>query len=151
MIDVKLETASTDEFWMRLALQLARIAADNNEVPVGAVLVDDSNRLVATGYNQPISEHDPTAHAEIQVLRAAAQALGNYRLVNTTLYVTLEPCTMCVGTMVHARVGRLVYAAREPKAGAIESAAQFVGDDSIQSSLRCHRWNTRSGVFLRAE
>ena len=106
---------------MQQALAQARIAADKDEVPVGAVLVDATGQLIAAGHNQPISSHDPTAHAEIVVLRAAAQKLGNYRLPETTLYVTLEPCTMCVGAIVHARVGRLVYGAAEPKTGALES------------------------------
>ena len=114
-----------DADWMRQALAQARIAAEFEEVPVGAVLVDAQGELVAVGHNQPISAQDPSAHAEIVTLRAAAQKLGNYRLPDTTLYVTLEPCTMCVGALVHARVGRLVYGATEPKTGAIESAHQL--------------------------
>jgi tRNA(Arg) A34 adenosine deaminase TadA len=110
---------------MRHALEQARIAADQNEVPVGAVLIDAAGELIACGYNQPISAHDPSAHAEIVALRAAARKLGNYRLPDTTLYVTLEPCTMCVGALVHARVGRLVYGTTEPKTGAIESAQRL--------------------------
>jgi tRNA(adenine34) deaminase len=110
---------------MRQALAQARIAADLEEVPVGALLVDAAGELIAVGHNQPISAQDPSAHAEIVTLRAAAQKLGNYRLPDTTLYVTLEPCTMCVGALVHARVGRLVYGATEPKTGAIESAQQL--------------------------
>ena len=116
---------TNDLEWMRLALAQARIAAESDEVPVGAVLVDSTGELIAAGHNQPITACDPSAHAEIVVLRAAAQKLGNYRLPETTLYVTLEPCTMCVGAMVHARVGRLVYGAAEPKTGAIESAQQL--------------------------
>jgi tRNA(adenine34) deaminase len=115
----------SDEIWMRQAIAQAQIAADLDEVPVGAVLVDAAGELLAAGYNQPISARDPSAHAEIVALRAAAQKLGNYRLPDTTLYVTLEPCTMCVGALVHARVGRLVYAATEPKSGAVESARQL--------------------------
>ncbi|MDH3636452.1 MAG: tRNA adenosine(34) deaminase TadA [Gammaproteobacteria bacterium] len=110
---------------MQQALGQAQIAADKDEVPVGAVLVDADGNLIAAGHNQPISACDPSAHAEMVVLRAAAQKLGNYRLPDTTLYVTLEPCTMCVGAMVHARVGRLVYGAAEPKTGAIESAQRL--------------------------
>ena len=110
---------------MRQALQQAQLAASRNEVPVGAVLVSKAGELIASGHNQPIMAHDPTAHAEILVLRAAAQLLKNYRLPDTTLYVTLEPCTMCVGALVQARVGRLVYGAVEPKTGAIESAHQL--------------------------
>jgi tRNA(adenine34) deaminase len=110
---------------MRQAIAQAQIAADLDEVPVGAILVDAMGELLAAGYNQPISARDPSAHAEIVALRAAAQKLGNYRLPNTTLYVTLEPCTMCVGALVHARVGRLVYGTTEPKTGAIESAQRL--------------------------
>lgn len=115
----------SDADWMWQALAQARIAADLDEVPVGAVLVDAAGELLAVGHNQPISTQDPSAHAEIVALRAAAQKRGNYRLPDTTLYVTLEPCTMCVGALVHARVGRLVYAATEPKTGAIESAQRL--------------------------
>jgi len=107
---------------MQQALAQAQAAAAKDEVPVGAVLVDDAGELIAAGHNQPISTSDPSAHAEIVVLRAAAQKLGNYRLPGTTLYVTLEPCVMCVGALVHARIARLVYGATEPKTGAIESA-----------------------------
>ncbi len=112
----------SDEAWMREALAQAQIAAHKDEVPVGAVLIAASGELIAAGHNQPISAQDPSAHAEIVVLRAAAKKLGNYRLPDTTLYDTLEPCTMCVGALVHARVGRLVYGATEPRTGAIESA-----------------------------
>jgi len=98
------------------------VAADKGEVPVGAVLVDAAGELLAAGHNQPIGACDPSAHAEIVTLREAARKLGNYRLPDTTLYVTLEPCTMCVGVLVHARVRRLVYAASEPRTGAIASA-----------------------------
>ena len=110
---------------MSEALALARQAAEKDEVPVGAVLINDNNELIASGHNQPIGASDPTAHAEIIVLREAARKLNNYRLPNTTLYVTLEPCTMCVGALVQARVKRIVYGAVEPKTGAIESAHQL--------------------------
>lgn len=113
-----------DRHWMQQALGLAQQAAQRGEVPVGAVLVRDGV-LLAEGCNQPISANDPTAHAEIVALRAAARAVGNYRLPDTTLYVTLEPCTMCVGAMIHARVARLVFAAREPRAGAVCSQHQL--------------------------
>jgi len=105
---------------MRAALAEAARAGDAGEVPIGAVLVLDG-AIIGTGFNQPISSHDPTAHAEIVALRAAAKAAGNYRLTGATLYVTVEPCLMCVGAMVHARIGLVVYGAPEPKAGAIES------------------------------
>jgi tRNA(adenine34) deaminase len=110
---------------MREALAQARIAAERGEVPVGAVLVDARGELLAAGHNQPIGACDPSAHAEIVTLRKAALAAGNYRLPGTTLYVTLEPCTMCVGVLVHARIERLVYAATEPRTGAIESAQRL--------------------------
>jgi len=108
------------EAFMRAALEQAREARRRNEVPVGAVVVLDG-RIVGAGFNQPIASADPTAHAEIVALREAARRLGNYRLTGATLYVTVEPCLMCVGAMVHARVATLVYGAREPKAGAVES------------------------------
>jgi tRNA(adenine34) deaminase len=117
--------AKDDAFWMQQALEQARLAAARDEVPVGAVLVDKTGECIAGGHNQPIAAHDPTAHAEIMVLREAAKRLQNYRLPDTTLYVTLEPCTMCVGALVQVRVGRLVYGAVEPKTGAIESAHQL--------------------------
>lgn len=105
---------------MRQALAVATEARDAGEVPIGAVVVIN-DAVVAAGYNQPISSHDPTAHAEIVALRAAAAVLGNYRLTGATLYVTVEPCLMCVGAMVHARIGLVVFGAPEPKAGAIQS------------------------------
>lgn len=108
---------------MQLALQLAKSAAENNEVPVGALIVNNKDgQIIGTGYNQPISSNDPTAHAEIVAIRHAAQTISNYRLVNTTLYVTLEPCAMCAGAILHARIQRLVFATFDPKTGAIGSA-----------------------------
>ena len=111
-------TESGHERWMLAALKQAEIAMRLGEVPVGAVVVMD-DAVVGAGFNQPISMVDPTAHAEMVALRAAARAAGNYRLTGATLYVTVEPCLMCVGAMVHARVGTLVYGAAEPKWGAI--------------------------------
>jgi tRNA(adenine34) deaminase len=111
---------SRDEYWMKQALALAERAKQANEVPVGVVIVLNDD-LIAEGFNCPISTRDPTAHAEIVALRKAAEKIGNYRLLNTTLYVTLEPCIMCAGAMVHARIKRLVYGAADPKAGAIVS------------------------------
>lgn len=105
---------------MQKALLLADRAAVSGEVPVGAVLVQGES-LLAEGWNQPIAAHDPTAHAEVMALRAAGRSLGNYRLADTTLYVTLEPCLMCVGAIVHARVARLVFGAFDPKSGAVSS------------------------------
>ncbi len=105
---------------MRQALAQAGLAREAGEVPVGAVVVLD-DRVIGAGFNRPISSNDPTAHAEIVALRAASTAVGNYRLTGATMYVTMEPCLMCVGAMVHARVGAVVYGATEPKAGAIVS------------------------------
>jgi len=108
----------TDQHWMQQALMLAERAAAAGEVPVGAVLVDGED-CIAEGWNQPIGRHDPTAHAEVVALRAAGVSQANYRLTGTTLYVTLEPCLMCVGAIVHARVQRLVFGAGDPKSGAV--------------------------------
>ena len=140
----KEDTVSIDEYWMSKALLQARRAAERDEVPVGAVLVSQSNELLAEAYNQPIGGVDPSAHAEINALRIAAQKLDNYRLPNTTLYVTLEPCTMCVGALVHARVKRIVYGAAEPKAGAITSAHQL-----LESGAYNHVPEVTSGVKSR--
>jgi len=118
-------TEGADEAWMARALALAEQAEARDEVPVGAVIVLDGE-VVGEGFNQPISGHDPTAHAEVWALRDAAQRIGNYRLTDATLYVTLEPCTMCAGALVHARIGTLVFGAREPKAGAIRSRARML-------------------------
>ena len=111
-------TGVDDEFWMLRALQEAESGRAGGEVPVGAVVVSAEGELIGAGHNAPISECDPTCHAEIVSLRAACRANGNYRLPGATLYVTIEPCTMCVGAMVHARIERLVFGATEPKAGA---------------------------------
>jgi tRNA(adenine34) deaminase len=110
---------------MRQALALACRAAELGEVPVGAVLVKDGE-AVGEGWNHPIAAHDPSAHAEMAALRAAAAVLGNYRLPGTTLYVTLEPCVMCAGAIVHARVARLVFGARDPRAGAVDSVYDVI-------------------------
>lgn len=119
-----------DEVWMNRALQLAEQAATAGEVPVGAVVVLEGKEI-GTGFNAPISGCDPTAHAEIRALRDAAARVGNYRLPGATLYVTLEPCTMCVGAIVHSRVSRLVYGASEPKAGAVESARRTLEEEHL--------------------
>ena len=108
------------EAFMRAALEQARLAAQAGEVPVGAVIVVDG-AVAGAGFNQPIGSHDPTAHAEVVAIRAAAARIGNYRLTGATLYVTVEPCLMCVGAMVHARIGTVVFGAPEPKAGAVVS------------------------------
>lgn len=114
-----------DKVWMSHALMLAERAEKLGEVPVGAVVIHQGN-VVGEGWNQPISGHDPTAHAEVMAIRQAAQALGNYRLVDCTLYVTIEPCTMCTGAIIHARIQRLVFGATEPKAGAVISNGQLL-------------------------
>lgn len=119
-----------DEVWMSRALQLAGQAGAAGEVPVGAVVVFDGKEI-GTGFNAPISGCDPTAHAEMRALRDAAARVGNYRLPGATLYVTLEPCTMCVGAIVHSRISRLVYGAAEPKAGAVASARQTLDEPHL--------------------
>lgn len=115
---------------MMRALELAQVAAGEGEVPVGAVVVQEG-REVGVGYNAPISGCDPTAHAEIRALRDAAARVGNYRLSGATLYVTLEPCTMCVGAIVHSRVSRVVFGATEPKAGAIVSTRRTLEEEAF--------------------
>jgi tRNA(adenine34) deaminase len=112
---------------MDLALAQARLAEARGEVPIGAVLVDDAGKVIASAFNQPISTSDPTAHAELVALRAAAALLSNYRLPGTTMVATVEPCLMCAGALVNARVGRVVYGAREPKWGAFESLLRVEG------------------------
>lgn len=118
-----------DRYWMSLALEEAGRGQEAGEVPVGAVLVQDGHCL-ARAHNAPIGARDPTAHAEIRVLREAARRLGNYRLPGTTLYVTLEPCPMCIGAMVHARVARLVFGAPDPRTGAAGGALDLVAHPS---------------------
>lgn len=120
----------SDEYWMARALELAAQGASIDEVPVGAVVVRDGKELGA-GFNTPITGCDPTAHAEINALRDASAKVGNYRLSGATLYVTLEPCTMCVGAIVHSRISRLVYGACEPKAGAVESARRTLDEPHL--------------------
>jgi tRNA(adenine34) deaminase len=119
-----------DEHHMRRALELAAQAAALDEVPVGALVVLDG-KVAGEGYNAPVSDVDPTAHAEIRALRAAARAVGNYRLPGSTLYVTLEPCAMCVGAILHARVGRVVFGARDPKTGAAGSVIDLFADERL--------------------
>ncbi len=119
-----------DVDFMRQALEQAQHAWDLGEVPVGAVVVKDGV-VIARGYNQPIGQHDPTAHAEIVALRAAAEALGNYRLPGCELYVTLEPCVMCSGAMMHARLARVVYGATDPKTGACGSVLNLFEQEQL--------------------
>lgn len=130
-----------DESFMRLALNLARQGAAAGEVPVGAVLVRDS-QVLASAFNQPIATTDPTAHAEILTLRQAARALGNYRLDETTLYCTLEPCPMCAGALVHARVARLVFGARDLRFGGVRAKFQIADSDLLN-----HRVEIVEGVL----
>lgn len=120
---------------MRQALAQAAAAAAAGEVPVGAVVVSASGELLGAASNCPITRHDPTAHAEIGALRAAALALGNYRLPGCTLYVTIEPCTMCVGAMVHARISRLVFGAPEPRFGAVISGRRLLDEGGFNHSM----------------
>lgn len=119
-----------DEYWMQHALTLARQAEAQGEVPVGAVIVRD-DKVIAEGWNQPVISHDPTAHAEIIALRAAGKADENYRLADATLYVTLEPCVMCAGAIIHARIDRVVYGATDPRVGAAGSAFSLLGSDQF--------------------
>ena len=129
------EAGDADVAWMRVALELACQAQQAGEVPVGAVVVKEG-AVIGRGWNHPISAHDPTAHAEIVALREAARTLGNYRLADTTLYVTLEPCAMCAGAMVHARVQRLVYGAADPRAGAAGSVFDIVRAPPLNHQLQ---------------
>jgi tRNA(adenine34) deaminase len=123
-----------DVRWMQYALTLAEKAAQEGEVPVGAVLVRGED-IIGEAWNNPIGSCDPTGHAEVNVLRAASQSEQNYRLPGTTLYVTIEPCTMCVGAMVHARIDRLVFGAREPKAGAVVSQNCLLDHHSMNTNI----------------
>lgn len=134
-----------DTAWMVRALALADRAAACGEVPVGAVVVSPDGVLLGEGWNQPIGALDPSAHAEIMALRAAAHTMGNYRLAGTTLYVTLEPCAMCAGAMVHARVGHLVYGAADPKGGAVTSRMPL-----LEAPFFNHRVVHRGGVLAEA-
>lgn len=133
------DSPAADAARMRIALDCAREAYRREEVPVGALLVDAEGRELARGANAPIARSDPTAHAEIVVLRAAAAAAGNYRLPGTTLYVTLEPCAMCVGAMIHARVARLVFAASDPKSGACGSVFDLGRSDRFNHRIAIAR------------
>ncbi len=130
----------TDHFWMQHALSLALRASKQNEVPVGAVIVRD-NEILGEGYNQPILKHDPTAHAEIQAIRDAARNDKNYRLINTTLYVTLEPCAMCAGAIIQARIERVVFGAVDPRTGAAGSVFNVLNTPQLN-----HRCEVVSGV-----
>ena len=133
--------ATDDARFMQLALEQAQLAWRQGEVPVGAVVVCDG-KVIATGFNQPIGKHDPTAHAVVNALRAAAEKVGNYRLPGCTLYVTLEPCVMCSGAMMHARVARVVYAATDPKTGACGSVLDLFALEQLN-----HHADVAGGVL----
>lgn len=133
--------SSQDEYFMRQAIQLAAQAEQNGEVPVGALLVKDG-AILAQGYNAVIAQADATAHAEIQVVRQAGRKLKNYRLMETTLYVTLEPCIMCAGALLHSRIKRIVYGASDPKAGAAGSVL-----DVFSSSVAFHKVQVQGGLL----
>ena len=149
------QQAALDEVFMRHALLLARRAERDGEVPVGAVVVHDG-RIVGEGGNRPIGTHDPSAHAEMVAMRAAAARLGNYRLSGSTLYVTLEPCAMCAGAIIHARVARLVFGAWDPKAGAVRSVYDLIATPKLnhrvawRGSVLEDECSTRLREFFRA-
>lgn len=134
--------ARLDEQWMRVALELARAAAVNGEIPVGAVLVSSIGERIGSGSNRPIAACDPSAHAEMLAIREAAQTSRNYRLEGTTMYVTLEPCPMCAGALVHARVSRLVFGARDLRFGGVRSKFRIA-----DSELLNHRLQITEGVL----
>lgn len=133
--------SDVDRHWMQRAFELAKRAQTHGEVPVGAVIVQ-GDEVLGEGSNSPISGHDPSAHAEINAIRAACQKQGNYRLPNSTLYVTLEPCAMCAGAIIHARVERVVIAAREPRAGAAGSVLNVLQHDQLN-----HRCQVEFGLM----
>ena len=132
---------NTDEQWMKIAIDEAHLAIDENEIPVGAVLVKD-NKLIAQAHNRPIINSDPTAHAEILLLRKAGKLQRNYRLVESTLYVTLEPCAMCFGAMVHARINRVVFGAPDPKTGVCGSCIDFSKENFFN-----HKFSITGGIL----
>jgi tRNA(adenine34) deaminase len=137
-----IDATNNDESFMRAALDCALEAYSKGEVPVGAVLVDGAGDIIARAANGPIASHDATAHAEIVALRMAGRALANYRLSGCTLYVTLEPCAMCVGALVHARISRLVFAAADPKSGACGSVLDLTASTAFN-----HRFEITRGVL----
>lgn len=132
----------SDEYYMHRAMDQARLALAEGEVPVGAVVVDPQGEIIGSGYNIPVAHHDPSAHAEIMALRSAGKRLGNYRLDGCTLFVTLEPCLMCTGAMIHARLTRVVYGAAEPHTGMVESKANLFAQPWFN-----HRVEVQGGVL----
>ncbi|MFO7885797.1 MAG: tRNA adenosine(34) deaminase TadA [Desulfobacteraceae bacterium] len=139
---MNINTQMDDEFYMKLALAEAAKALKLEEVPVGAVLVNKEKKIIGYGYNQPVARNDPTAHAEIMALRMGAETTGNYRLPGTILYATVEPCIMCMGAIIHARVSRLVYGAKDPKWGGAGSLYDFSSDNRLN-----HHPVVVSGVY----
>ena len=137
----KYRSVMDDQFYMMLAIKEAKRAEAMDEVPVGAVVVDETNKVIGHGFNQPISTSDPTSHAEINAIRMAAENLGNYRLTGASLYVTIEPCIMCMGAIIQARIKRLVFGAGDPKWGAVHSLYEMADDPRLN-----HRLNVTSGV-----
>ena len=131
-----------DEFWMRTAIEAAETARQLGEVPIGACLIDENGELLAAAGNRTIADSDPTAHAEILVLREAARKIGNYRLTETALYTTIEPCAMCAGALVNARIKRLIFGARDERFGAVESVFRLCDTSSLN-----HRIEITSGVL----
>jgi tRNA(adenine34) deaminase len=129
---------TTDEKWMQRAFDLAKKAEAQDEVPVGAAIVYE-DQIIGEGWNQPISSDDPTAHAEIMALRDAGNKIGNYRLPNATIYVTLEPCTMCAGAIIHARLSRLVYAVDDPKTGACGSVFNLLQTEELNHKVEIEK------------
>ncbi|MBV1877213.1 MAG: tRNA adenosine(34) deaminase TadA [Pseudomonadales bacterium] len=138
-VPYRLEREMPDfEYWMGYALKLADQASDADEVPIGAIVVKDG-QLIGRGFNQTISRQDPTAHAEIIALRQAAQFVKNHRLVDTDLYVTIEPCSMCAGALVQARITRLIYGAKEPRSGAVDSSIQVLANPALNHKIKVVR------------
>ena len=131
----------TDQFWMSVAIELAKQAGESGEVPVGAVLILD-DKMIGKGRNQSIELNDPSAHAEIQALREGGSKIGNYRLKGSKIYVTIEPCTMCIGALVHARIEKLIFGAREPKSGAVSCT-----NDILEKHSFNHRFKVIEGVL----
>lgn len=131
----------SDAAWMELALQQARKGAETGEVPVGALVIKNG-QIIGQGHNRNLLDNDPTAHAEIVALRQAAAALGNHRLLGCEIFVTIEPCPMCAGAMVHARIARLIYGAADPKAGAVSSVLQVINHPRLN-----HKMEVRAGVL----
>ena len=132
---------NSDEEWMQYALQLAKKSEERDEVPVGAIIVY-KNKIIGEGWNHPISSNNPTAHAEIMALQDAGEKIGNYRLLDSTMYVTLEPCVMCAGAMVHARIAKLVYAVDDQKTGACGSVFNMIQAEELN-----HNTEIKKGVL----